>query len=139
MGKRYQIIGTTADLGLKVFGKSPDGLFENAAAGLVSLMTNPRALRIDTVRDLRLEASGPEDLLFDWLNRIIYLYETEGFLGKRFQVKIRKPWRLQARLEGEILDRSRHQILRVVKAATYHRLEVTKTGAGWRANVILDV
>ena len=48
--------------------------------------------------------------------------------------------RVTARLEGEIVDKSRHTLLTEVKGITYHQLEVKRTPkGGWVANLLLDV
>ena len=46
---------------------------------------------------------------------------------------------LDAKALGEPLDFERHRLLHEVKAITYHRLTVEKTGAGWLAEVIVDI
>lgn len=137
--KRYQVIGTTADIGLMISGNSLEGLFENAAAGLYSLITKPDRVRERFSREVSVEADDLEGLLFGWLNKLIYLYETEGLLGKNFRVRITDPLRLEAVITGEEMDRDRHRIKRLLKAVTYHQLEIKKGNGQWQARVILDV
>jgi SHS2 domain-containing protein len=48
--------------------------------------------------------------------------------------------RVTARLEGEIVDKSRHTLLTEVKGITYHQLEVKRAPeGGWMANLLFDV
>jgi SHS2 domain-containing protein len=83
-----------------------------------------------------------EALAVDWLNELLYHYEAAGFLIRDCQVSLGEgDTRLEARCWGETLDPARHRILTVVKAATYHQLEVAHPpeGGQWRIQVILDV
>lgn len=48
--------------------------------------------------------------------------------------------RVTARLEGEIVAKSRHTLLTEVKGITYHQLEVKRAPkGGWVANLLFDV
>jgi SHS2 domain-containing protein len=49
------------------------------------------------------------------------------------------PEKLDARLIGEPRDPARHPWRLIVKAVTYHGLEVTSYGGTWRARVFLDI
>jgi SHS2 domain-containing protein len=70
---------------------------------------------------------------------VLYTYEAKGFLPKEFQVSVDEPGvGLVAQCAGEPLDPERHSILIIVKAATYHNLQVSHNGQ-WRIQVILDV
>jgi SHS2 domain-containing protein len=48
-------------------------------------------------------------------------------------------WRLQATLSGEPFDRERHAIKVLIKAVTYHALEVREEADGWHATVVFDI
>jgi len=135
----YEVIGTTADIGLMVYGEDLEALFQNAGCGLCSLMTKRDRLREKISRQVRLKASDLEGLMFSWLNKLIYLYETEGLLGKKYQVRIFDPPQLQATIRGEKVDRKRHTISRLIKAATYHQLEIKEVNGQWQAHLIFDV
>lgn len=137
--KRYEVIGTTADLGLRIRGRGLEELFQNAAAGTWSLITTPHRVRCRISREVSLEAPDLESLLVQWLNELIYLYETEDFLGKTARVRLSDPPRLVAQIQGETRDARRHQIKRLLKAATYHELKIEKIKEHWQAKVILDI
>jgi len=136
---KYRQLSHTADLGLRIRGGSLEELFENAAAALSSVLTDRRTIRGRETRDLELESPDREALLIDWLNRLLYLFDTEGFLGREFRVVFPSPERLQAQARGEIFDPYRHPEKTAVKAATYHHLEIRRMDEGWQATVILDL
>ncbi|HLE02553.1 MAG TPA: archease, partial [Dehalococcoidia bacterium] len=71
-------------------------------------------------------------------NELIYLFDAENILFRRFEFQELHPTRLKARAFGEKVDPSRHPIKLGVKAATYHQLQVKK-GDGYRVQVIFDI
>ena len=85
-----------------------------------------------------------EDLLFDWLEEIVYLKDAKGlvFLVPTVNVS-REPstgrWRLDGTLEGEPIDPTRHHLRSDVKAVTKHMYEIRQDGGRWLARVVLDI
>ena len=128
-----------ADLGLRVRGRSFEELCANAARGMVQLMVDPAAVR--PVQDVRLQAEGDdaEMLLVDWLNQILFAFEVDRFVPAQVEVTAAGAGRLQGLLRGETLDESRHETRHAIKAVTYHRLSVRKTGEGYEVSIVFDV
>ena len=48
-------------------------------------------------------------------------------------------WTLAGTLSGEKLDPDRHPIKILIKAVTYHGLEVTRQQGEWHADVVFDI
>lgn len=139
-GRRpYRTLSHTADLGLRLRGATLRDLFANAGKALTAVMTDRRRLRLRESREIMTEAPDREALLVAWLNRLLYLYDIDGFLGRDFDVLQLTPERMTAVARGEIFDPERHISHTAVKAATYHRLEIVQTANGWQATVILDL
>jgi SHS2 domain-containing protein len=136
---KYRQLSHTADLGLRIWGATREELFENAGAALSAVLTDRRRLRRGKSVEILLEAPDPEALLVAWLNRLLYLYDVDAFLGREFQVLELSPQRLAARARGETYDPARHVARTAVKAATYHHLEIARKNGGWQATVILDL
>ena len=80
-----------------------------------------------------------EMLLFDWLNELLYTYETRHLLLSEFEVQVTGS-RLRATARGEPIDEKRHELDHEVKAITYHELKlVQETNGQWLAEVIVDI
>jgi SHS2 domain-containing protein len=79
-----------------------------------------------------------EYLLFDWLNELLYAFESEKLLLAEFDLKL-KDQQLTATCRGEPMDPARHQMEHEVKAITYHGLRVEQTADGWQSEVIVDI
>jgi SHS2 domain-containing protein len=129
----------TADIGLAARGGTLEELFANAALGLVDLMINPSGLR-DAMRvDVAVSAQDRDALLVAWLNELLYLLDSRGFLPRRCRIVRMTDTELTAELWGERVDPGRHVLRRLVKAATYHGLRVAQQDGRWEARVILDL
>jgi len=136
---RYEPVDHPADVGIRVWGASPEALFENAAHGLFDTITDIDAIEPALTRTIELEGSDFEDLLVHWLSELNYLFQTEQMLFASFHVETLTERGLVARLGGERRDGRRHEIEADIKGITFHDLEIGPTSAGWEATVIFDV
>ena len=136
---KYRQLPHTADLAWRIRGGSLPELFENAAGALVATMTDRRYIRRLEKREIAVESPDREALLVDWLNRLLYLFDVAGFLGREFQVTALTDRLLTATAWGEVFDPERHPEKTAIKAATYHSLSIVPRGDGWQATVILDL
>lgn len=135
----YEIFEHTADLGLRIKSQNLESLFADAGRGLTSMIAaNLEAIRPVREVSLRIEGTRRDDLLFDWLTEILYLFESERLLLNDFSLQFDEEG-LQATARGEPLDEERHQLEHEVKAITYHELKVEQTPHGWLAEVIVDI
>ncbi len=135
----FEIIATTADVGVLARGGTCEEAFVHAAEGLFSLITDLES--VEPVQHYSIECDGIslEGLLVAWLNELIYLHDAHGMLFRSFEVTAFDGKRLEAKAWGEPIDTSRHALGTEVKAATYHRAQVAEGPSGWEAMVILDV
>ncbi len=135
----HELFAHTADLGLRIRAADLDTLFVEAAQCLFGAIVEDLA----TVRplrkiDVRLPADAIDYLLFDWLRALLYHFDAEHLLFGKFAVQVTDAG-LTASAWGEPLDRARHNLEHEVKAITYHGLSVTKVGAEWEAELIVDI
>jgi SHS2 domain-containing protein len=135
--KRFELIEHTADIGLKAYGKSLAEAFANAAYGMFSIVADLEGVKEIEKRRVEINESDIESLLFEWLNRLLYYFDVEGLIFKRFDITDFGEWHLAAECRGEPYDASRHHLKLGVKSATYHMLEVDKVKN--QVQVIFDV
>lgn len=135
----YHLLTHTADLGFRLYGETLAELFMNAGLALYGTITDRRKIKAQDHQEVVVESIDVGALLVDWLNQLLYLFETKGFLGREIQVEEITSTRLTASLRGERFDPERHEFKTGIKAATYHNLEVKPTATGWEATVILDI
>jgi len=135
--KKFELIEHTADIGIIAYGQSLAEAFANAAYGMFSIIAELEAVQEAESRQVELNEADPEALLFEWLNHLLYLFDVEMLLFKRFEVTEFDEGRLKATCYGERYDPSRHKIRMGVKSATYHLLKVDKEKN--QVQVILDI
>ena len=135
----YETFEHTADLGLRVRAPDLNQLFVEAAQALFSaIVDNLEAVEPKQKVDVNLQGDDLGYLLFDWLNELLYRFDTEHLLFGRFKVHIENQ-KLKASAWGEPLDPKRHSFAHEVKAITYHGLKVEQQKDGWLAEVIVDI
>ena len=109
------------------------------AVGMFSLIVDPGTVAPSRSQQVSVVSRNRETLAVDWLNELLYQYEATGFVLKDAPVSLsQEDTRLDALCMGEIVDPGKHEILTVVKAATYHQLSVSHDQQ-WQVNVILDI
>jgi SHS2 domain-containing protein len=131
----FRILEHTADVGFEAIGSTRAEVFANAARALVQLDSlAPR-------EELAINVNGPDppSLLVNWLNEILYLFDTEGWLLCDCVVREQSDNAISALAHGEKFDRARHQVKLQVKAITYHQLALEETRGCWRAQVYVDI
>ena len=138
MGKDFEIVNHTADVGIVAYGTDVSQAFTNAARALFSLITELDNVEEFLHRDIELTAPDEESLLVEWLNELIYLFDTENIVFKRFDVTKLNNTHLKARSYGEKVDSSKHRLKTGVKAATYHMLKIDK-GNDYQVKVLFDI
>ena len=138
MKKDFEIINHTADVAIRAYGVDMKQAFANAAKALFSLITELDNVEDVLHRDIELTATDQESLLVEWLNKLIYLFDAENIIFKRFDIIRLANTQLEARCYGEKVDRSRHELKIGVKAATYHMLKIDKDD-GCQVQVLFDI
>lgn len=138
MAKDFEIIDHTADVGIVAYGADLSQAFASAARAMFSLMVESGAVEEVEHRDIVVAATDLEDLLVAWLNELLYLFDAENMLFTRFDIGRLSDTHLEAKVYGEPVDSSRHQLKMGVKAATYHMVEVDQSN-GSRVRVLFDV
>jgi len=139
MKRAFEIVDHTADVGIIAYGADIKELFSNAALALFSLITEPENIEEKLHRDLEIVSEDRDSLLIEWLNELIYLFDAEHILFRRFDIEDLSYNQLKATCYRESFDPLRHKIKTGVKAATYHMLKIDKGGSGYKAQVIFDV
>ncbi|MFN4260007.1 MAG: archease [Gemmataceae bacterium] len=135
----YETFDHTADLGLRVRAADLDTLFVEAALALFSaIVDNLADVQPKQAVTVALTSDDREYLLFDWLNELLFRWDTEHLLFGRFEVQVTDT-SLTGTAWGEPLDPARHRLGHEVKAITYHGLRVEPTADGWLAEVIVDI
>ena len=146
MGQAYRFLEeiALADVGFLATGDSVSELFAASAAAVIDAMVNPVSVGTNWTREVRLSREQVDELLFDWLQTIVFLKDAEAvvFRGAHALVSYDSGagrWRLSATLIGDPIDANRQELRTDVKAVTKHLYEVKEKEGTWSARVVIDV
>lgn len=140
--ERYRFLDHTADAKFEAFGATLEEAFGNAALAVASVMWDWH--RVARRTSIPVEASGPdrERLLLDFLEEVLYLLDTRGFLLAGVEnVAIRETedgWRLSADFLGDA-DPGRYEIAGEVKAVTLNDMRVESGPGRASVQVVIDL
>lgn len=139
----YEFLEHTADVRFRATGETLADLLASAGEALTASMIDLDTVREEETRPVEAEGEDLEELLFDWLDELIFLFSAHTFVTRKLQVEpVEKrggEYRARGTAAGEEADLERHAFETEVKAVSYHGMEVEETDAGWEATVILDV
>lgn len=138
MDKEFEVLNHTADVGIIAYGSDMKEAFANIAKGMFSLITELTVIEETEYRDIELSSSDQESLLVEWLNELIYLFDVENIIFNKFDITQLGNTNLKARIFGDKVDSSRHELKVGIKAATYHMLRIDKID-GCRVQVLFDI
>ena len=140
--RKFELIEHTADVGVKIYGKSLQELFKNAADALYYLLVSNVTPEPNKSHSITLEAEKTDELLIAWLNELISLLFADKFLPNSYHVSIEDSGNkkmLRCILRGEECDPYQNPLSMEVKAATYHDLKIQEIDRGYMAQVIFDI
>jgi SHS2 domain-containing protein len=139
----YEYRGDIAhsDVAFNASGSTMEEVFQEAAKATLQVMVEDiSSIRQVEKVEVRLDEGSSEMLLFDFLNELIFYKDAKRLLLLPTELKISNEGRhLEATLQGEQIDGSRHALDTDVKAVTMLRFALEQVPEGWRATVVLDV
>ena len=112
---------------------------EDAAEGIVlatEKYDGAEPVNLGSEKEITIKADNSEQLLYKFLDEIIYLLDADKFIVAKAKVQIANN-ELSALLEGD--STLNYKDLDHVKAATYAEMYIKENLKGWEAQVVLDV
>ena len=140
--KFYEILEHTADIRVRVRAGDLKTLFSRSSRAMFDLIAGRKtALGAGNADKVELtvsqKAGNLEELFINWLNELLFLSSSQGLIFSGFKIKSLSENSLEALVLGEKAEN--YQINKEIKAATYHQLQITKSGNDCMVEVIFDV
>ena len=126
------------DIVFEATGKDLNELFESCGLATSESMVDIKDLGNKIKKEIKVKNEKVDLLLFDFLDEIIFLKDSEQLLFKEYKVNISNG-KLKCVAYGEKLDMNKHDLRRDVKAVTMHLFKVEKVNNKWKATVVLDI
>jgi SHS2 domain-containing protein len=140
IGKNYELIEHTADIGIRVKAKDLKELFKNTALAMFDIMIERKIKNQKSkIKNIivKQKAENSEELFINWLNELLSLSATRELIFEDFNINRLDKNNLEAIITGR--DIKNYKVNTEIKAATYHQLKLEQTKSGWQAEVIFDV
>jgi SHS2 domain-containing protein len=141
--KRFEFLEHTADVYIAAYGGNLAEAFENAAYAMFEVMTDAGKVTPKVEESVEVTAGDEYALLYSWLESLLVKFDTEHMLYSKFKITSiegrNDHFTLKARVWGEEFDASKHPQRVGIKAATYHRMEITKKPETVTVKFILDI
>lgn len=130
----YEEVEHTADLALHVWGEDIFSLLDHSAKGMYHLIGVTNTQENPVEWSFKIENQSVECALVDFLNELLYLCEGKRYTFDDFQYVESKDY-LEIKAKGYQFDR----IQRLIKAATFHNIDIRETDSGFETTITFDV
>ncbi len=135
----FKVIEHPADTGFEVTGKSLADVFRAAASALFSMMWEIKNKRVTAPIDLKISGSDSQELLVNFLEEFLYLYDAKGLVCTRVEINSISNKKLTVTVWLQPFDNDLDQDILGVKAITYHQMYIGKQDNVWLARIFLDI
>ena len=138
-GYDYQPGGPPADLLVEGRGRTLGEAVANVALGMLNMITPLEGITERETYRADVEGIDLQSLIFNLLDEILFLNDSEGLTAKSLTVEIDEG-KLKASAVGlgERFNAETHEVGIAVKAVTYHMMKIEKTTEGYRVRVVFD-
>ena len=133
----FSLQNHTADVRLRISGKSLKELFSDALRGMVTLLSDQKVAD-ESGEKIAFNVSAPdaESLLVDFLNEALFLMQTHKGLVSTVHFTILN----KAHTEGFFFVTPIQEFAEDIKAATYHDLSIKRQADGsLETTIVFDI
>lgn len=117
------------DAYLRIRGQTMKEAFEYSAMGLVNIMYDIENIEKNQRIPILAEGEELENLLFDWLDKILLMMLIDKVIFSKFNIEITfdrssAKYVLTGYCEGEFVDLNKHELKVEIKGITYHEMKI---------------
>ena len=138
-----EILEHTADIKYKIDGESLEILFQESAQAMMGTMIDLKQIHAVENKEIKLKAKEVDLLLHDFLERLLFIIQTEYYCFSEVKVKtvskVGDEWVLEAEIKGEAIDKNILEIQIDVKAIAWEDFGITNCNGNWETRFILDI
>lgn len=165
----FEYFEATADVGFYAYGESLEEAYRNAGLAMFNVISDTRSIKQKESRHIEVVSEDLVSLLYDYLEELLFLHDTEFLLFSRFDVGIYKlcggdvevskdelangesvigdlkedsseySYKLVCDAFGEEINWDVHPRGSEVKAITFHLMDVEKDNGVFVLSAILDL
>jgi SHS2 domain-containing protein len=134
-----EFIEHTADIGIRIVSNSINELFEKSGYGMFKIICeNLDEVECKEVISGEIFANDLNELLYLFLEKLIYEFDVKGIILKCFEVEIFEN-HLKYKAMGEFYNPKKHKIGTGIKSPTYHKMEIKQNNNKFETLIIFDI
>ncbi len=127
----------TSDVVFEAYGNDLKEVFINAAEAMFEIICQKKLVKPKKKINIEVKGDDLEDLMFNWLQELIGLVDTEEMFFSKFKIESIKNTKLKATIYGEEIVPEKGET--VVKSLTYYKYKFEKINNKYKATVSLDI
>lgn len=127
--KKYRFLNHTADIKVEAWGETLEEAFKNAGIAFYDIILDIKNVKKKISKKIEVDGFDLESLLFNWIDKLILLFELETIVFRDFDIHISQEselYKLTATGYGEKYNKEIHGYKVHVKAMTYHEMTIRK-------------
>jgi len=135
--KQFEYLEHTADAKFRAYGKTLEEAFANAALAAFNILTDITRVQPKIKHEIKIHYKKKESLLYDFLDQLLFLLDTEGFiLAKVDKIKITSS-ELTATVSGD--SYKNYDVHGDIKSVTYNDMLIEEKPNKVIVQVVLDI
>ncbi len=135
---KFEFLEHTADVKFRAYGKTLEEVFENSVLAMIKSICEDKVKKKKEIK-IKIKGKDLEGLLYNFLEELIFLFDSEGFLVaglKEMKIDLERK-ELNCILLGDKAES--YEIFSHVKAITYNEMFVKKVNNKYVVQVVLDI
>ena len=134
---KFKFLKHTADIKFRAYGNTLNKVFENSALAMYNAVYLGK-IKNKIKKSFIVKGKDLESLLYNFLEELLVLFDSQDFIASKINVKIDKTRLL---LDCEVIgDKVKnYDVGLTIKAVTYNSMYVKKSKIGYISQVVLDV
>jgi SHS2 domain-containing protein len=122
----YKTLEHATDAIIEVTADNLKEAFEIAGISVIETILDISKVDENNSRKLIVKGKDLKYLLYNWLEEMVILTITDGFVGKRILLEITKNgnYQIDAEIFGEAIDLRKHDFKVEIKSPTFHEMEI---------------
>jgi SHS2 domain-containing protein len=135
----FSFLEHPSDIGILATGQSRESALVEGSKGLTAILADPTGIQLLEERLIRISGSDIASQVVNWLDELLFLFDTEGMLFADFRIDAWTASEIHGCGRGEPFDATKHELRTAVKAVTYHQFDMRETAGGWELRVFVDL